>query len=50
MYVLRREHRTAEEGKVKMRLKRIISRLIEWLKTHGVSADDIVDCIGYITK
>ena len=33
-----------------MRLKRLINRLIDWLKSRGVSAVDIADCISYITK
>ena len=26
-----------------------INRLIEWLKTHGHTSDEIVECIEYIT-
>ena len=33
-----------------MKMKRWISRLIEWLKAHGMSAADILQCIEYITK
>lgn len=33
-----------------MRMKRLISRLIEWLKAHGMSAAEILQCIEYITK
>lgn len=33
-----------------MRMKRLISRLIEWLKAHRMSAADILQCIEYITK
>ena len=31
-------------------MKRLISRLISWLKAHGFSDSDIVDCIDYIIK
>ena len=37
-------------GSEEMKLKRLINRLIEWLKAHGISAEDIADCISYITK
>ena len=33
-----------------MKTKRLISRLIAWLKAHGMTADDVLDCIEYITK
>lgn len=33
-----------------MRLKRMIHRLIEWLEAHGISAEEIADCISYITE
>jgi len=33
-----------------LKIKRLIYRLIEWLKLHGVTTDDILDCIEYITK
>lgn len=26
-----------------------VARLIEWLKNHGHTADEIVECIEYIT-
>lgn len=26
-----------------------VNRLIEWLKSHGHTSDEIVDCIEYIT-
>ena len=32
-----------------MRLRRLIHRLVEWLKAHDISAEDIADCISYIT-
>lgn len=31
-------------------VKKLISRLIEWLKRRGFTAEDIVDCISYITQ
>ena len=31
-------------------VKRMIGRLVEWLENHGISAEDIADCIKYITK
>ena len=30
-------------------LKAAINRLIDWLRNHGISDSDIVDCISYIT-
>lgn len=33
-----------------MRLKQLINRLIDWLKAHGLTAEQIADCISYITK
>ena len=33
-----------------MRLKRLINRLIDGLMAHGISAEDIADCISYNTK
>lgn len=33
-----------------MRIKRLIRRLVEWLKVRGTSPEDILDCIEYITK
>lgn len=35
---------------MRVSLKLLINRLIEWLKSKGFSSDDIVDCINYITK
>lgn len=34
----------------KVTMKKLISKLIEWLKLKGFSEKDIVDCIDYITK
>ena len=28
----------------------VIVKLIDWLKAHGFSAEDILDCIQYIAK
>ena len=33
-----------------MKIKRLINRLVQWLKAHGITADQIADCIDYITK
>lgn len=33
-----------------MRLKRLINRLVDWLRLHGITAELIADCISYITK
>lgn len=33
-----------------MKIKRLINRLIQWMKAHGISAAQIADCIDYITK
>mgnify|MGYP006913554781 CR=1 FL=1 len=33
-----------------MRIKRLIHRLVAWLRLRGLSADDIAECISYITK
>lgn len=33
-----------------MKMKRLINRLIEWLKQNGVKPEQIADCIEYITK
>ena len=33
-----------------MKIKRLIRRLIEWLKANSISADKILECIEYITK
>lgn len=35
-----------ERGKI----KRLINRLVHWLTAHGLSGDDIAECIEYITK
>lgn len=39
----------AEEGEG-LKIKRLINRLTEWLKAYGMKAEDILDCIEYITK
>lgn len=33
-----------------MKIKRLIRRLVEWLKARRTSPEDILDCIEYITK
>lgn len=33
-----------------MKIKRLINRLIQWMKAHGISAEQIADCIDYVTK
>ena len=33
-----------------IKLKELINKLIEWLKSKGFSEKDIVECIDYITK
>ena len=33
-----------------MKIKRLINRLIQWLKAHGISAEQITECVEYITK
>ena len=33
-----------------MKIKRLINRLIQWLKAHGFTSEQITDCIEYITK
>lgn len=38
-----------EEGE-DLRIKRLINRLTEWLRAYGMKAEDILDCIEYITK
>lgn len=30
--------------------KKLIHRLIQWLREHNFSGEDILDCIAYITK
>ena len=37
-------------GKDMYRMKRMLRRLIEWLKTKGLTAEEIVECIEYITR
>lgn len=31
-------------------MNQLIERLIQWLKAHGMSGDEIAECIDYITK
>lgn len=31
-------------------MKRLLNRLVEWLKINGIAAEQIADCIDYITK
>lgn len=31
-------------------MKELINRLIEWLKAHGLSDSDIIECIKHITN
>ncbi len=33
-----------------MKIKRLINRLISWLKVHGLNGEQIADCIDFITK
>lgn len=33
-----------------MRIKRLINRLVRWLKENGMTAEKIAECIEYITK
>lgn len=33
-----------------MKIKRLINRLIQWLKAQGFNPEQITDCIDYITK
>ena len=33
-----------------MKIKRLIRRLIEWLRGRGIDESDMLDCIEYITK
>ncbi len=35
---------------MRVKLKILISRLIDWLKSKGFKAEEIVECISYITK
>lgn len=45
-YSIRRE----KEEAMHKRMKRLISRLIEWLAARGLNDAEILDCIKYITK
>ena len=31
------------------KMKELLNRLIEWLKSRGMNEKDIIDCIDYIT-
>lgn len=31
-------------------LKKLLNRLVEWLKANGMTGEQIADCIAYITK
>lgn len=31
-------------------MKEMINRLMRWLKNHGMTAEEINDCIDFITK
>lgn len=31
-------------------MKRLINRLIEWLRAEGIPPESIADCLQYITK
>ncbi len=33
-----------------MKIKRLINRLMQWLKAQGFKPEQINDCIDYITK
>lgn len=33
-----------------MKMKRLINRLVKWLKAHGIKPEDIAECIDYITQ
>lgn len=33
-----------------MKLKRLINRLIAWMRANGLTAEQVADCISYITK
>ena len=35
---------------MRAKMKRLISRLIQWLKNRGLTEADILECIEYITK
>ena len=40
---------TESEEKMEEMESRTVARLIEWLKRHNMTAEEIVDCIEYIT-
>ena len=31
-------------------MKTLINRLMQWLKDHGFTAEEITDCIDFITR
>lgn len=31
-------------------MKKLINRLVVWLKAHGMTGDEITECIEFITK
>lgn len=33
-----------------MKMKRMINRLVKWMKEHGMTAEEIAECISYITQ
>ena len=33
-----------------MKIKRLLNRLIAWLRANGITPEQIADCIEYITK
>ena len=37
-------------GEPMPKLKRLINRLITWLRAKGLSDEDIADCVSYITE
>lgn len=37
-------------GSEEMKIKRLINRLVQWLRAHSISGEQIADCIDYITK
>ena len=40
-------HKQLKEAR---RMLKLINRLIQWLEAKGMSAQQIVDCIKYITR
>lgn len=37
-------------GSERVKTKRLINRLVRWLREFGISPDKIAECIEYITK